>query len=110
MDVRGKSLQHVWMRTILQRRRLGRLLPMTKSSALADSFARVVFLLRDIPDDKEAQKSAFRALLVRMTDQPIRFTVGNGRLLVDGEEVEPETPGTIALRRQLLGHGVGDLL
>ena len=82
---------------------------MTRSSAIADSFARVVFLLRDIPDDKEAQKSAFRALLVRITDQPIHFTVGNGRLLVDGEEVEPETPGTIALRRQLLGHGVGDL-
>ena len=82
---------------------------MTRSSAIADSFARVVFLLRDIPDDKEAQKSAFRALLVRITDQPIRFTVGNGRLLVDGEEVEPETPGTMALRRQLLGHGVGDL-
>ena len=83
--------------------------PMTRSSAIADSFARVVFLLRDIPDDKEAQKSAFRALLVRITDQPLRFTVGNGRLLLDGEEVEPETPGTIALRRQLLGHGVGDL-
>lgn len=98
------------MRSILQRRRLGRLLPMTRSSALADSFARVVFLLRDIPDDREAQKSAFRALLVRITDQPIQFTVGNGRLLVDGEEVEPETPGTIALRRQLLGHGVGDLV
>jgi hypothetical protein len=97
------------MRTILQWRRLGRLLPMTRSSAIADSFARVVFLLRDIPDDREAQKSAFRALLVRITDQPLRFTVGNGRLLVDGEEVEPETPGTIALRRQLLGHGVGDL-
>ena len=82
---------------------------MTRSSAIADSFARVVFLLRDIPDDREAQKSAFRALLVRITDKPIRFTVGNGRLLVDGEEVEPETPGTIALRRQLLGHGVGEL-
>ena len=97
------------MHSILQRRRLGRLLPMTNSSALADSFARVVFLLRDIPDDREAQKSAFRALLVRITDQPIRFTVMNGRLMVDGEDVEPETPGTAALRRQLLGHGIGDL-
>lgn len=97
------------MHSILQRRRLGRLLPMTRSSAIADSFARVVFLLRDIPEDKEAQKSAFRALLARITDQPVRFTAGNGRLLVDGEEVEPETPGTIALRRQLLGHGVGEL-
>jgi len=93
----------------LQRRRLGRLLPMTRSSDIADSFARVVFLLRDIPEDKEAQKSAFRALLARITDQPVRLTVGNGRLLVGGEEVEPETPGTIALRRQLLGHGIGDL-
>ena len=82
---------------------------MTKSSATVDSFARVVFLLRDIPDDKEAQKSAFRTLLGRITDQPFRVTVGNGRLLLDGEPVEPETPGTIALRRQLLGHGVGEL-
>jgi HEAT repeat protein len=82
---------------------------MTRSSAIADSFARVVFLIRDVPDDREAQKSAFRALLVRITDQPVRITVGNGRLLVDGEEVEPETPGTMALRRQMLGHGVGDL-
>jgi hypothetical protein len=82
---------------------------MTKSLAIADSFARVVFLLRDIPDDREAQKSAFRALLVRITDQAVRFTVSNGRLLVDGEEVEAETPGTVALRRQFLGHGVGDL-
>jgi HEAT repeat protein len=108
-NFRPKSLQLRWMHSILQRRRPGRLLPMTKSSAIADSFARVVFLLRDIPEDKEAQKSAFRALLVRITGLPIRFTVGNGRLLVDGEDVEPETPGTIALRRQLLGHGVGDL-
>ena len=97
------------MHSILQRRRLGRLLPMTRSSAIADSFARVVFLLRDIPEDKEAQKSAFRALLGRIADQPVRLTAGNGRLLVDGEEVEPETPGTIALRRQLLGHGIGEL-
>jgi hypothetical protein len=105
----SKSLQRVWIQTIMQRRRLGRLLPMTKPSDLADSFARVVFLLRDVPDDREAQKSAFRDLLVRISGQPIRFTVGNGRLLVDGDQVEPETPGTVALRRQLLGHGVGDL-
>ena len=82
---------------------------MTRSSAIADSFARVLFLLRDYPEDKEAQKSAFRALLVRITDRPVRFLVSNGRLLVDGEPVDPETPGTVALRRQLLGHGVGDL-
>lgn len=82
---------------------------MTRSSATADSFARVVFLLRDIPDDKEAQKSAFRALLVRVADRPVRFTVGNGRMLVDGEVVDPETPGTVALRRQLLGHGIGEI-
>jgi HEAT repeat protein len=82
---------------------------MTKSSAIADNFARVVFLLRDLPDDREAQKSAFRALLVRITDRPLRFSVVNGRLLVNDEPVEEETPGTLALRRQLLGHGVGEL-
>jgi HEAT repeat protein len=81
---------------------------MTRSSAIADSFARVVFLLRDIPDDREAQKSAFRALITRVSDRPFRLTAGTG-LLVDGEMVEPETPGTIALRRQLLGHGVGEI-
>ncbi len=88
---------------------VSRLLPMTRSSAIADCFARVVFLLRDVPDDRDAQKDAFRALLIRITDQPLRIAVGNGRLLVDDEVVEPETPGTVALRRQLLGHGVGAL-
>jgi HEAT repeat protein len=82
---------------------------MTRSSAIADSFARVVFLLRDLPDDKDTQKSAFRGLLALLASQPVRIAVANGRITVDGETADPETPGTVELRRQFLGHGIGEL-
>lgn len=81
---------------------------MTRSSEIAESLSRVVFLLRDRPGDKEAQKSAFRALLVRVADQPLRLVATDGRFLVDGQPVGADVPGGEALRRQLMAHGVGE--
>jgi hypothetical protein len=70
----------------------------------------VVFLLRDRPGDKEAQKSAFRALLVRVADQSLRLVATDGRFLVDGQPVGADVPGGEALRRQLMAHGVGEFM
>ncbi|MEO8295082.1 MAG: HEAT repeat domain-containing protein [Gemmatimonadota bacterium] len=82
---------------------------MTRSSAIADSLSRVVFLIRDQPDDREAQKSAFRALLARVSEQPVLIATQNGTLAIDGEAAGPDSPGADALRRQLLSHGIGEL-
>jgi HEAT repeats len=82
---------------------------MTRSSAIADSLSRVVFLLRDEPDDKEAQKSAFRALLARVSEQAVHISIPDGRLAIDREIVDADIPGADALRRQLLSHGIGEL-
>jgi len=82
---------------------------MTRSSAIADCLSRVVFLLRDRPGDKEAQKTTFRALLVRVSDQPLKLVATDGRFLVDGQAIGADVTGGEALRRQLLAHGVGEL-
>lgn len=82
---------------------------MTRSSAIAECLSRVVFLLRDRPGDKEAQKTAFRALLVRVSDQPLTLVANEGRFLVDGQAIGADVTGGEALRRQLLAHGVGEL-
>jgi len=82
---------------------------MTRSSAIADCLSRVVFLLHDTPEDKEGQKSAFRALLVRVSDQPVSFATTDGRLLVDGEPAGPDVYRVGDLRRHLLAHGIGEL-
>lgn len=82
---------------------------MTRSSAIAECLSRVVFLLRDRPGDKEAQKSAFRALLVRVADQPLKLVASDGRFLVDGQAIGADVAGGEALRRQLLAHGIGEL-
>ncbi|MEO8199481.1 MAG: HEAT repeat domain-containing protein [Gemmatimonadota bacterium] len=83
---------------------------MTRSSSLADSLSRVVSLLRDEPEDKEAQKSAFRALLVRLSEEALVVVAdSDGRLLVDSEVVSTDVPGAEPLRRQLLSHGIAEL-
>lgn len=82
---------------------------MTRSRAIAESLARIVFLLRDHPDDRETQKSAFRALLVRLTDQPLHLVATDGRFLVNGEPIGVDVAGGEALRRQLIAHGIGEL-
>ncbi|MEP7324831.1 MAG: HEAT repeat domain-containing protein, partial [Gemmatimonadota bacterium] len=70
---------------------------------------RVVFLLRDRPGDKEAQKTTFRAFLVRVSDQPLKLVASEGRFLVDGQPIGADVAGGEALRRQLLAHGIGEL-
>ncbi|HEV8123260.1 MAG TPA: HEAT repeat domain-containing protein [Gemmatimonadales bacterium] len=82
---------------------------MTRSSEVAECLSRVIFLLRDRPGDKEAQKTAFRALLVRVSDQPLKLVATDGRFLVDGQAIGADVTGGEALRRQILAHGVGEL-
>lgn len=82
---------------------------MTRSSEIAESLSRLVFLLRDRPEDKEAQKASFRALLVRVSDQPLKLVATDGRFLVDGQPIGADVVGGEALRRQMLAHGIGEL-
>ena len=82
---------------------------MIDSAAVTTSLARVLSLFRMQPEDREAQKAAFRALLVRMGGQDLTLQATDSALLVNGAPVPPATMGETELRRALLGQGIGEL-
>ncbi len=82
---------------------------MIDTTSVTTSLARVLSLLRLDPEDRDAQKAAFRALLVRMGGQDVELQVTAQGLRVNGTRVPEATMGLAELRRPLLSHGIGEL-
>ena len=82
---------------------------MTPPSSIALDFARVLVLLRDRPEAKEEQKSAFRLLVTSLGIRPLHLRADTGGLSVDGGRAPLNTPGLDDVLQQMVLHGVGEL-
>lgn len=82
---------------------------MTLPSSIALDFARVLVLLRDHPESKEEQKSAFRILVTSLGVRPLHLRADTGGLLVDGVQAPRNIPGLDDVLQQMVLHGVGEL-
>lgn len=83
--------------------------PLTAPSAVAANLACVLILLRDRPGARDEQVAAFRLLLASMADGALDLRVTVGGLRVNDSAIPETVPGAVALRSQLLTHGVGEV-
>ncbi len=82
---------------------------MTPPSSIALDFARVLVLLRDHPEAKEEQKSAFRILVTSLGVRALHLRADTGGLSVDGVPAPRNFPGLDDVLQQMVLHGVGEL-
>lgn len=83
---------------------------MIDSTAVTISLARVLTLLRLQPEDREAQKTAFRALVEHLAGQDLDLQVTGSALQINGTPVSQSTIGLTELRHLLQSHGVGQMV
>ncbi|MGE0353641.1 MAG: HEAT repeat domain-containing protein [Gemmatimonadales bacterium] len=82
---------------------------MNPDAEIATTLARVVFLMRNHPADRESQKAAFRALLAQLGGKPLALGASDTHTYVGGQPVDNSVVGAPELRGILLSHGVGEL-
>lgn len=70
----------------------------------------VVALLRDRPDAKEAHKAAFRTLVTTLGVSPLELGASAEGLAYQGILAPEETVEAPALARQMLRHGIGEIV
>ena len=82
---------------------------MSRQTEIASSLGRVVLMMRDRPEAREDQKSAFRALLARLAQGGLWIGASDSHVYVDGEPITTDSPELIGLRDQMLAHGIGEM-
>ncbi|MBA2627801.1 MAG: HEAT repeat domain-containing protein [Gemmatimonadales bacterium] len=82
---------------------------MTASSSIAANLACVLALLREQPDARDEQASAFQLLLAALSEKGLDLRVTGLGLRINDGTVAEGVPGSIDLRRQLLAHGIGEI-
>ena len=82
---------------------------MTSPTSVAAHLADVLTLLRDKPDARDEQATAFRLLKESVAGGPLALVITSRSLQINGYELPEKAAGVFILREQLLGHGVGEL-
>ncbi len=82
---------------------------MTTPTPVTANLADILMLLRDKPEAREEQASAFSVLKESIGTRPFSLVITSRSIRIDGSDLPEKAPGVFVVREQLLGHGVGEL-
>lgn len=82
---------------------------MAAPSSIVAALARMLDLLVNAPDDRDAQKAAFRSLFATLEATGATLSADLSGLIVDGTPLAKGTPGAAEVQARFIVHGVGVL-
>jgi HEAT repeat protein len=82
---------------------------MAAPSSIVAALARMLELLATAPDDRDAQKAAFRTLFAMLEGAGAQISADLAGLTVDGTQLAKGSPGAADVQARLILHGIGVL-